>query len=81
MKVEEDAVRLQTHQRMRRSASASLPALNQRDHAVGGFLITSLGRVTLGIIFHILMVEYRIEKKNMYNHFRSNNWVKTKVWI
>ena len=50
MKVEEEAVRLQTpQQRMRRSASASLPALNQRDHAVGGFLITSLGRVTLGI--------------------------------
>ena len=52
MKVEEDAVRLQTHQRMRRSASASLPALNQRDHAIGGFLITSLGRVTLGKIIN-----------------------------
>ena len=71
MKVEEDAVRLQTHQRMRRSASASLPALNQRDHAVGGFLITSLGRVTLGIIFLILLVEYNIEKKYMYYKFGS----------
>ena len=58
VKVEEEAVRLQTpQQRMRRSASASLPALNQRDHAVGGFLITSLGRVTLGNIFLILIVE------------------------
>ena len=39
--------------RIRRSASASLPALNNNfqrahEHAVGGFLITSLGRVTLG---------------------------------
>lgn len=41
---------------MRRSASANLPALNQNgstankaeNRAIGGFLVTSLGRVTLG---------------------------------
>ena len=77
MKVEEEAVRLQTpQQRMRRSASASLPALNQRDHAVGGFLITSLGRVTLGIFFHVLIAEYIIEKRICTITLEANNWIK-----
>ena len=52
MKIEDDPE--VSRSRMRRSASASLPALNNQqqqranEHAIGGFLITSLGRGTLG---------------------------------
>ena len=55
MKIEDDPE--VSRSRMRRSASASLPALNNQqqqranEHAIGGFLITSLGRVTLGKMF------------------------------
>ena len=53
MKIEDDPER--SRSRMRRSASASLPALSNQqhranEHAIGGFLITSLGRVTLGMM-------------------------------
>ena len=55
MKIEDDPE--VSRSRMRRSASASLPALNNQqranEHAIGGFLITSLGRVTLGKMIHM----------------------------